>query len=201
MLRVGLTGGIACGKTTVVGVLRELGVPVLEADPLAHRLVEPGQPAYEEIVAHFGRGILAAGGAIDRGRLGEIVFSQPEARQALNRIVHPRVIAAAGDWFTAQEEVGEPVAVFEAALLLEAGHRERFHRIAAVWCRPEQQRERLRARGLSEAQIAQRLAAQMSAEEKRRQADDVIDTSGSKEAARSAVATLVERWKQLAAAA
>jgi dephospho-CoA kinase len=199
MLRVGLTGGIACGKTTVVGVLRELGLPVLEADPLAHRLVEPGKPAYDEVVAHFGRGILAADGAIDRGKLGEIVFAQPEARQALNRIVHPRVISAAGDWFTAQEEVGEAVAVFEAALLLEAGHRERFDRIAAVWCRTEQQRERMRARGLSDAQIEQRLAAQMSADEKRRQADDVIDTSGSKEETRRAVTTLVTRWKQLAA--
>lgn len=200
MLRVGLTGGIACGKTTVVGMLRELGLPVLEADPLAHRLVEPGQPAYEEVVAHFGRGILGADGAIERCKLGEIVFSLPEARLELNRIVHPRVIAAAGDWFTAQEEVGEPVAVFEAALLLEAGHRERFSRVAAVWCHANQQRERMRARGLSEAQIEQRLAAQMSADEKRRQADDVIDTSGSREETRRAVTALVARWRQLAAA-
>jgi dephospho-CoA kinase len=200
MLRVGLTGGIACGKTAVVGMLRELGCPVLEADPLAHRLVTPGQPAYDEIVAAFGRDILTADGAIDRMKLGAIVFRDAARRAELNRIVHPRVIAAAGDWFTAQEEVGEPLAVFEAALLLEAGHRERFDCIVAVWCPPEQQRERLRARGLDDEQIEQRLAAQMSAEEKRRRADHVIDTSGPVDQTRAQVAALVARLKQLPAA-
>lgn len=200
MLRIGLTGGIASGKSTVVGMLRELGCAVLEADPLAHQLMEPGQPAYDEIVAEFGREILDSDGCIHRPRLGAIVFADPARRARLNEIVHPRVVEASEAWFAELERAGrEPFAVHEAALLIEAGYHTRMDRLVVVWCRPEQQRERLLARGLSPQQAEQRLAAQMPLEEKCRLADEVIDASGPLEQTRRQTEALVARLRKLAA--
>jgi dephospho-CoA kinase len=200
MLRVGLTGGIACGKSTVAAMMRELGCAVLEADKVAHQLMAPGQPACEEIVRDFGERILGPDGTIDRRQLGEIVFRDPKQLQRLNQIVHPRVIQEQ-DRRLAEWAAGGAVrvAVVEAALLVEAGYHRKLDRLAVVWCLPEQQLERLRARGLTAEQIAQRIAAQMPLEEKRRLADDTIDCSGSLEHTRQQVEALVERWKQLAA--
>jgi len=200
MLRVGLTGGIACGKSTVAAMMRELGCAVLEADKVAHQLMAPGQPACEEIVRDFGERILGPDGTIDRRQLGEIVFRDPNQLQRLNQIVHRRVIQEQ-DRQLAEWAAGGAVrvAVVEAALLVEAGYHRKLDRLAVVWCLPEQQRERLSARGLTAEQIEQRIAAQMPLEEKRRLADDTIDCSGSLEHTRQQVEALVERWKQLAA--
>lgn len=201
MLRVGLTGGIGCGKSTVAAMMREQGCHVLEADALAHRAIEPGTAAYDEVVREFGREILAADGAIDRGRLAAIVFSEPARLERLNRIVHPRVIEEQERWLAERERSGERgvVAVVEAALLIEAGYHTRLDRVVVVWCRPEQQRERLRARGMAPADLERRIAAQMPLEEKRRLASDEIDTSGTLEETRRQVEALVARLKQLAA--
>jgi dephospho-CoA kinase len=199
MLRVGLTGGIACGKSTVAAMMREMGCAVLEADKIAHEVMAPGQPAFEEIVRDFGERVLGPDGAIDRRQLGEVVFRDPKQLQRLNQIVHPCVIREQ-DRRLAEWQAGDAfrVAVVEAALLIEAGYHHKLDRLAVVCCRPEQQRERLRARGLTGEQIEQRIAAQMPLEEKRRLADDTIDCSGSLEHTRQQVTALVEQWKQLA---
>ena len=198
MLRVGLTGGIACGKSTVAALMREFGCHVLEADKLAHQLMEPGQPAYLEILRDFGEQILSADQRINRAALGEVVFRDSKRLKRLNEIVHPRVIQEQDRQLAAWERDGVPVAVVEAALLIEAGYHKHVDRLVVVWCRPEQQRERLQARGLTSEQIAQRIAAQMPLEEKRRLADDEIDCSGTLEATRRQVEELVKKVKQLA---
>ncbi|MGH9788139.1 MAG: dephospho-CoA kinase [Candidatus Acidiferrales bacterium] len=180
MLRVGLTGGIASGKTTVAAMFRARGARVLEADRIAHQLMAPGQPAYEEIVRTFGREILSADGTIDRKRLGAIVFADAVRRAELNRIVHPRVIAEQEKELAriAAEAPGS-VAIVEAALLIEASYHKQLDKLVVTWCRPEQQLERLQAKGLSREDAARRMAAQLPPEEKRRLADYVIDCSGS----------------------
>jgi len=179
MLRVGLTGGIASGKTTVAAMFRARGARVLEADGIAHRLMAPGQPAYEEIVAAFGKKILTADGSIERKRLGAIVFADASRREQLNRIVHPRVIDEQEKELAriASEQPGA-VAIVEAALLIEAEYHKKLDKLVVTWCRPEQQLERLQAKGLSREDAARRMAAQISPEEKRRLADYVIDCSG-----------------------
>jgi len=199
MLRVGLTGGIACGKTTVAAMLRELGCDVIEADKLAHELTEPGQPAHEEIVREFGRQVLGSDGRIDRKKLGDIVFNDARSLERLNRIVHPRVVK---ELERRRRNVGpaKGVSVVEAALLIEAGYHEGLDRLVVVWCRPEQQGERLRARGLTDEQIDRRIAAQMPLGKKRQLADDEIDCSGTREQTRRQVEALVVRLRQLAAA-
>ncbi|MCI0403312.1 MAG: dephospho-CoA kinase [Acidobacteria bacterium] len=180
MLRVGLTGGIASGKTTVAAMFRARGARILEADRIAHRLMAPGQPAYDEIVRAFGKEVLGADGSIDRKRLGAIVFADAARREQLNRIVHPRVIEEQEKELAriAAEEPGA-VAMVEAALLVEAGYHKQLDKLVVTWCRPEQQLERLLAKGLSREDAARRIAAQLPPEEKRRLADFVIDCSGS----------------------
>jgi len=203
MLRVGLTGGIGCGKTTVAALMRELGCHVMEADSLAHRLMEPGTPAYEDIVSEFGRQILGPGevpgNAIDRRKLGAIVFDDSAKLQKLNRIVHPRVIEEQERLLEELARRDPPaVGVVEAALLVEAGYHERLDRLVVAWCRPEQQRERLRARGMSPEEIEKRIASQMPLEMKRRLATDEIDCSGALEETRRQTEALAARLKKLA---
>ncbi len=200
MLHVGLTGGIGCGKSTVAAMMREMGCHVLEADPLAHRLIEPGQPAYDEVIRGFGPGVRAADGRIDRAKLAAIVFADPAKLALLNRIVHPRVVEAL-DRELAELERAQPqaVAVVEAALLIESSYHERLDRLVVVWCEPEQQIERLLARGMARDQAERRIAAQMQMDQKRRMADDEIDCSGSLESTRRQVERLVAKLKQLAA--
>ncbi len=150
MLRVGLTGGIGCGKSVVAAMLREQGFLVLDADTLAHQLVEPGQPAYDDVLQEFGKGVCDASGKIDRAKLAAIVFAEPAKLARLNQIVHPRVAEAQERQFTEwQRTHPRGVAVVEAALLVEAGAHNRLDRLVVVWCRPEQQIERLRERGMS----------------------------------------------------
>lgn len=188
MLRAGLTGGIACGKSVVAAMLRECGCAVLEADPLAHELIEPGRPAFAEIVREFGPGVLEPGGRIDRGKLGAIVFADREKLSRLDRIVHPRILEELERRLAELARLGGPqVAVVEAALLIETGYDRQLDRLIVVWCRPEQQRARLASRGLSPEQVESRITAQMPMDEKRRRATDEIDTSSS----------LTETWRQV----
>lgn len=198
MLRVGLTGGIACGKSTVAAVMRELGCEILEADPLAHEVMEPGRPAYDEVVAEFGHGILDGAGRVDRKKLGGIVFADSAKLQKLNRIIHPRVLEEL-DRRLAQLDRGKKtrIAVVEAALLIEADYHRHLDVLVVAWCRPEQQIQRLMARGLSAQQAEQRLAAQMPLEQKRRVADEQIDCSGTLDETRQQTEALVERLSQL----
>jgi dephospho-CoA kinase len=203
MLRAGLTGGIASGKSAVAEIMREFGCYVLDADRMAHRLIEPGQPAYDAVVCEFGREILDGEGRVMRPKLAEIVFADPARLARLNAIVHPHVLAALDvelDWLAQSDPQG--VAVVEAALLIESGYHKGLDRLIVVWCTPEQQLARLTSgRGMSEEQARQRIASQMSLEEKRKLADEEIDCSGTMDNTRGQVIAMVERLKQLAVAA
>lgn len=185
MLRVGLTGGIACGKTTVAEMLARRGAHYLSADHLAHQCYAPGAIAYDEVVRRFGAGILNPDKSVNRAKLAAAVF--PDGIAELNAIVHPAVIAAQKQWMDDTERADpEGIAVVEAALLLEAGAERDFDKIIVVTCGLEQKTERYALRmGISQdaarAEVARRAAAQMSDEEKARRADYVIDNSGSVE--------------------
>jgi dephospho-CoA kinase len=179
---VGLTGGIACGKTQVVRRLREAGLFALDLDGVAHDLLAPGGAAHPEVVAAFGTGILDAAGAIDRRKLGALVFADGAARARLNALVHPRVRAEEARRTSALAESGAPLVVTDAALLVESGLHLRFDRLVVVHCAPAEQRARLMRRdGLAEAEAEARLAAQMPIEDKKRFAHLPLDTSGSLE--------------------
>jgi dephospho-CoA kinase len=197
MKRLGITGGIACGKSAVAGMLRELGFRVIDADALGHEVMELGTRAYAEIVAEFGTGVVGADGRIDRGKLGAIVFADRKKLERLNAIVHPRVeeemVRLFGDW----EKSGVTDAAFvEAALLVEAGYQKNLDGLVVTWCRSEQQMERLLARGLSEVEAQRRIAAQMPAEEKLKFATEKIDCSGTMEETRRQVVELAEKLRR-----
>lgn len=191
MKRLGITGGIASGKSAVAGMLRELGFRVIDADALGHEVMEPGTRAYGEIVAEFGAGVVGADGRIDRGKLGTIVFADAEKLRKLNAIVHPRVEEEMVRQFAEWEKSGVADAAFvEAALLVEAGYQKNLDGLVVAWCKPEQQMERLLSRGLSEPEARRRIAAQMPAEEKLKYATEKIDCSGSLEETRRQVGEL-----------
>lgn len=202
MLKVGLTGGIASGKTFVVGLLRDFGCHVLDADATAHQVMEPGQPAHAEIVAHFGAEILDPEGRIDRPRLGAIVFADAAERAALNAIVHPRVYEAQARWL-AEVAAGDPggIAVIDAALMIETGSWRRFDRLVVVHCQPEIQLARLMERnGLTREAAGARIAAQLPVAEKLRYANFTIDTSAGFDDTRRQVELLYRQLRELAAA-
>lgn len=191
MLKVGLTGGIASGKSVVGEMLVRRGARLIHADTIAHELMQPGQPVYDEAVRRFGREILNPDGTICRPRLAAIAFGQEgkDGRvKELNAIVHPAVLARENEWM---EEIGrgdrDAIAVVEAALILEAGGADRFDQLIVVTCRPEQRVQRVARRlGISEAtaraEVDRRMAAQLSDEEKIKAADFVIDNSESLDA-------------------
>jgi dephospho-CoA kinase len=189
MILVGLTGGIGVGKSTVAAMFAARGAAVVDADRISRRLQEPGEPSYRAIVEAFGRDILDAGGRIDRTRLGAIVFADPARRKCLEAIMHPAIWAACAAEIQTAEAAGRLVCMVEAALILETGQRERFHRIVVVTAPAAIQIERVaRARGLTETEARQRLAAQWSAEAKARLADYVIDNGGELAATEAQVA-------------
>ncbi len=200
MLKVGLTGGIASGKSTVASLLRDHDCMVLEMDPLGHELLEPGQSAYDEVVREFGNSILGPGDAIDRAKLGAIVFADPAKRARLNQILHPRILDVVLKWFAALDRPGGPeFAVVEAALIVETGFHKQLDNLIVCWATPAQQMERLIARGLTREQAQLRISSQMPAEEKRALADEVIDCSGSIEETERQVKNVVAHLKELSA--
>jgi|SRR3974390_53307 len=196
MRRMGLTGGIASGKSTVAAMLRELGFPVLEADLVSHGLMEPGQAAHDEILREFGADLADAGGRIDRGKLATVVFGDPAKLAKLNRILHPRVEEATFRQFAEWAKDGVRDAAFvEAALLVEAGFVKNLDGLVVAFCRPGQQLERLLARGMSETEARRRIEAQMPVEEKLRYATERIDCSGTIDETRAQVKALAERLR------
>ncbi len=193
---IGLTGGIACGKSTVLAMLSALGARTIDADRITHRVQQPGKPVYEQIVAAFGKDVLSRpGGPIDRRKLGDVVFGNQAALQRLENIVHPAVRAEIVAWLdgiaqgsghgTREQPLDRPIAVVDAIKLLESGWKERCDAIWVVTCTPEQQIERLmQTRGMNEAEARQRVAAQPPQDTRIAQADVVIDNSGSQESTR-----------------
>ena len=197
MQRLGLTGGIASGKTAVAAMLREMGFAVLDADSLAHKLVDPGQPAYDEVVREFGASILDPAARVNRAKLATIVFADPVKLGRLNAILHPRVEAVIHQKFAEWSSNGTRDAAFvEAALLVEAGYHKNLDGLVVTWCRPEQQLERLRARGFSDEDARQRIAAQLPVSEKLRYATETIDCSGSLEETRKQVEALAAKLRR-----
>jgi dephospho-CoA kinase len=197
MLRLGLTGGIASGKSAVAAMLREMGFAVLDADSLAHRLIEPGQPAFNEVLQEFGQAVLAPDGRVDRAKLSAIVFADRARLDRLNAIVHPRVAEAVFRQFVEWQRGGTRDAAFvEAALLIESGIHKKLDGLVVAWCKPEQQLERLVARGLSEAEARRRIGAQLPVDEKLRLATEKIDCSGSLEETRRQVAALAAKLRR-----
>ena len=212
MLKVGLTGGIASGKSVVGEMFVALGAHLVQADRIAHSLMQPGEAVYNEVVRHFGREILNPDGSVNRSKLAEVAFrpatAPPGARasriEELNRIVHPVVIRSQDAWM---EEMGRQdphaVAIVEAALILEAGAGERFDRLIVVTCSDEQRVTRFAARQkidleAARREVMRRMAAQLPDEEKIKAADFVIDNSGSLEKAREQARVV---WEKLRAAA
>jgi dephospho-CoA kinase len=201
MLRYGLTGGIASGKSTVAAILRGHGFRVLEADKISHALIEPGGAAYEEVIARFGRDILDADGRINRGRLGAMVFRDPEKLKQLNGMLHPRVEVELLRRLGELEKSGTvAVAFVEAALIFEAGLDNRLDGVVLAWCLPEQQVARLMERGMTEVEARQRIGTQMPVQEKLALAAEKIDCSGSIEETRSQVDALADKLRAAASA-
>jgi dephospho-CoA kinase len=208
MLKVGLTGGIASGKSAVGEMFVALGAHLVQADRLAHELMNPGEPVYNQVVRHFGREIVNPDGSVNRPKLAELAFGAPDLPEdqrgsrvaELNRIVHPAVIRSQEEWMQAiGAQNRNAVAIVEAALILEAGMAKRFDRLIVVTCAPEQRAARFAARqkiDLESAnkEVQRRMAAQLSNEEKVKAADYVIDNSGSLAATREQVADI---WKKL----
>jgi dephospho-CoA kinase len=180
MLRVGLTGGIASGKSAVSGMFAELGCHVLDSDAITRELFEPGNPVNQAVAAAFGPQVVDADGRIDRRVLGEAVFNSPQLRLKLNSLVHPAIIKRQGE-FLAELEAKDPhaIGIIEAALMIEVGTYRNYDAVIVVTCTPEDQRRRLRERsGLTEEQIEARISSQMPMEHKARFADFIIDNSG-----------------------
>jgi dephospho-CoA kinase len=180
MRKIGLTGGIASGKSTVAAMLCELGFDVIFADEISRRLLDPGQAAYDETVRDFGSEIVLPDGTLDRKKIASIVFADPAKLDRLNRIIHPLVEARILEQFAEWEREGNrPVAFVEAALLVEAGYMNYLDGLVVTWCRPEQQMARLIARGMTEHDARSRIAAQLPVEEKLKVATYKIDCSRS----------------------
>ena len=174
-----MTGNIGSGKSTVAAMLREAGIPVLDADRISKEVTAPGGRAYDAVVQAFGGGIVRDDGSIDRKRLGEIVFSDPASRDRLERITHPAILEAMKEAIAGIEREGKRASVVEAALIHESGKKGLFEAVISVSCDRETAISRLAARdGMSRSQAEARLRAQMDADRKAGASDYVIDNSG-----------------------
>jgi dephospho-CoA kinase len=193
MTPVGLTGGIASGKSTVCRQLEAKGCTIVDADVVAHKLLLRGQAGYEPVVKTFGRQILGDSDEIDRGKLGAEVFGNPKLLEELNRLIHPQVIRTIGETLRTLKRAGAIRVVVDASLMIESGLHRDFRRLILVTCTLAQQVDRLMARnGLTLEQARQRIAVQMPLEEKRAFATDIIDNSGTPEQTRIQVDALFE---------
>jgi len=197
MLKVGLTGSIAVGKSYVLSVLKELGCHVIDADQIARDVVAPGTPGLRSVTEAFGSSVLRDDGTLNRERLGEIVFGDEAKRNKLNSILHPMIIAAQDETvraFEAKDPNG--IVIIDAALMIESGGYKRLDKLIVVYCEPEIQLQRLIKRdGLSPEAAQTRISAQMPQEEKIRYADFLIDTSGDFAGTRAQVETLFEQLR------
>lgn len=199
MLKVGLTGSIAVGKSYVAGVFSELGASVIDADRTAREVVAPQTNGWRLIVEQFGSNILLPNNEINRAALGAVVFADAAKRQLLNRIVHPLVAEAQDEWLRKRAaENPNGIAIIDAALMIESGGYRRFDKIVVVWCAAETQIERLMKRNdLNRAAAIQRIEAQMPQTEKKRFADFTIETTEGFQAARTQTVEIYERLKLL----
>jgi len=193
---IGLTGGIATGKSLVSGILARLGAIVLDIDKVGHQIIEPGQPAYEEIIKYFGTGVLHEKGRINRKKLGKIVFSDPDKLKILNKITHPRIVERTAEILNNfKREYPESVIVIEAALLIEMGMQDLVDELWVVMADRELRIKRLQERnGFDREEAVRRINSQMPVEDKIAFADKVIYNSGDAERTREQVINL---WREL----
>jgi len=200
MLRVGLTGSIAVGKSYVTSIFAELGCHVLDADQTAREVVLPGSPGLEALAEAFGREVINSDGTLNRQRMGEIVFADDAQRQKLNHILHPFIIARQDEIMREWErEDPEGIGVIDAALMIESGGYRRFDKLIVVHCRPEVQLERLMLRnGLSREAAEARINSQMPQAEKQKFADYLIDSSDGFELTRKRTVEVYNDLAQLA---
>jgi dephospho-CoA kinase len=203
MLKVGLTGSIAVGKSHVLAMLAELGARVIDADQIAREVVTRDSEGLRAVVAHFGDRILTADGLLDRPKLGQIVFADPAARKTLNSILHPLIISKQDELLRRfEQDDPDSIAVIDAALMIESGGYKRLDKLIVVHCRPEIQLSRLMKRdGLSREAAQARIGAQMPQEEKQKYADFLIDTSGDYPETRKQVEAVFRELKVLTRAA
>jgi len=196
MLKVGLTGSIAVGKSFVLSVLSELGCRTIDADQVAREVVAPGTPGLQALVDSFGEDVLKPDGSLDRPKLGTVVFGDESRRLKLNSILHPFIIARQDELIREwEQQTPEGTAVVDAALMIESGGYQRFDKLIVVHCRPDIQLQRLMARaGLSQEEAVRRISAQMPQEEKKKYADYLVDTSDGFESARKQTE---EVWRRL----
>ena len=191
---VGLTGGIACGKTTVAGMFRDLGIPVIDADELARKLVEPGTPGLQQIVDEFGKGVLDDTGQLDRKTVGDLVFGDEEAREALNAIMHPLIAAEGAKCVAALQDDPAPYLLYEAALLVETRSYDAFSALVVVSAEESLQRLRLIARdGYTASEANARIGSQLPLARKIAVADYVVTNNGDLDATRRQVAEIHEK--------
>jgi dephospho-CoA kinase len=196
MLKVGLTGSIAVGKSFVLGVLAELGCRIIDADRIAREVVAGGTPGLKSVVEAFGEEILSADGTLDRAKLGAIVFASKAKRLQLNSILHPFIIARQDEMIRQwEQDTPDGIAVVDAALMIESGGYKRFDKLIVVHCVPEVQLERLITRdGVSREEAERRINSQMPQEKKKKYADFLIDTSEGFDSAREQTETV---WRSL----
>ncbi len=199
MHTIGLTGGIACGKSTVAGMLRARGIPVIDADQISREIVAPGEPALAQIIAAFGEEVLLPDGTLNRKALGARVMGEDEharrERRRLEAITHPRIFGRIGEQLQALAAQGTPVAVVEAAIMVESGNHRHYSALLVVACSPRVQLQRLMDRqGFDEATAAGWIAAQMPIAEKVAVADAVVWNDGDRDALEVAVS---QAWAEL----
>jgi dephospho-CoA kinase len=196
---VGLTGGIASGKTTVCRQFEAKGCTIIDADVVAHKLLLRGQPGHEPVIKAFGRDILGDSGEIDRGKLGRVVFGDRSKLDQLNQLLHPEVLRTIGAKLEDLRQVSGARVIVDASLMIESGFHRNFRRLVLVTCNVAQQVERLMSRnGLTEEQARQRIALQMPLEQKRAFATDIVDNSGTPERTRMQVDVLFEDLERTA---
>jgi dephospho-CoA kinase len=198
MLIIGLTGGIASGKSLVAKIFNDAGAHLIDADRIVRELLEPGLPAWKEVSEHFGSAVLMQDTCIDRRKLGDIVFSDPEMRAWLNQCLHPRVFEA----YTVQvkrlsERAPDAIIVFDAALLIETGFHKKMDKIVLVYANPDQQLARLIKRdGFSREQALARIKSQMPLDDKRGYADYIIENTGTREETALRARAVFQRLKE-----
>lgn len=194
VLRVGLTGNIGAGKSTVAGMLASHGCRVIDADRLGHRLLSAGSPVVDDVVAAFGEEVLAPEGAVDRSALAALVFADAAARRRLEAILHPAIRAE--EEREAAEDSGNGIVITEAALLVETGSHARYDRLVVVTAPESVRLERLAGRGMDRVDARERMAAQMTEAEKVSRADYVVDNGGTRASTREQVESLFRRLSE-----
>lgn len=199
MVVVGLTGGIASGKTTVSRMFQEAGIPVICADELAHEAVEPGSPALEEIRRTFGEDVIDGDGGLDRARMAQLVFRDPEKRRILESIIHPRVAEGKNRRIKEFAQSGHRIVMVDVPLLYESGWEKEFDLVVVVHVPPSVQTERLTRRdNMTPEEARSRLDAQMPIREKKKLADRLVDNSGTPEETLAQVKDIIEELRMRA---